>query len=272
MSSLRYCLLPVALASMLLLSSPSLAQGPPSDSFLISCAKREPECDHYWAKTVPETFAVRFHLSSGRSATAAVIRAAAPPMADRFFLLASLHYFDGAPLYRVLRRSPTQAFVTQWGYRASPPVDAAWISLQTSNETASVAPPGNVRGALAFGTYEVPGPLPNCSSSECSRGFSVELFVNLVDNNAKLDSADFSPFATFDEEGMAAIDAAYAGYGECADLCAQEGGADDPYCVPDGTAGGWAGVNLTRMIEEGRPYLDAKFPRLTYVLRAELLD
>ena len=260
------------LRALLLLCACACAQAPPppDDAFLIACARREPACEGHWAKPVPAAFAVRFHLSTGRSATATVTRAAAPPMADRFFLLASMSYFDGAPLYRVLRRSASEAFVAQWGYRASPAVDAAWLELQTSNATAAVAPPGNVRGALAFGTSEVAGPLPpNCSAPQCSRGFSVELFVNLVDN-AKLDAADFSPFALFDGASMDAIDEAYAGYGECADLCAQEGGAADAYCVPDG-AGGWAGVNLTRMIERGKPYLEQGFPRLAYVRRVELL-
>ena len=257
-------------AALLLLLSSSLAQGDgvPDDAFLIACAQRKPECESRWADPVPASFSVRFQLSTGRSATVAVTTAAAQPMAARFYLLARLRYFDGAPLYRVLRRSAAQAFVAQWGYRASPAVDAAWIALQTSNVTAAVAPPGNIRGALAFGTYEVAGPLPNCSAAQCSRGFSVELFVNLVDNSAKLDAADFSPFGFFDAASMDAIDEAYAEYGECADLCAQEAAAD-PYCVPDG-AGGWAGVNLSSLIEHGQPYLDG-FPRLTYVQSARIL-
>ena len=105
--------------------------------------------------------------------------------------------------------------VAQWGYRAVPDVDAAWLSLQMSNVTARVAAPGNVRGAVAFGTGEarvlrslalrreqllggacqVPnnGSTPYCSAAECSLAFSVELFVNLGDN-PRLDGMDFSSF------------------------------------------------------------------------------
>ena len=263
--------LPVlAAAAVLSSASGAAAASRPSDAFLAACAARAPACAAFWSAPVPPAFGVRFHLSGGAgAATAWVRRAAAPPMADRFFLLASLDFFAGSPLYRVLRGA--RSFVAQWGYRGVPAVDGAWLARQTSNATAAVAPPGNVRGALAMGTSEVAGPQPpNCSAAQCSRGFAVELFVNLANNGARLDAADFSPFAQFDEESMRVLDAAYAGYGECADLCAEEGGSS-PYCLP-APGGGWLGVNLTRMLERGTDaYLRPNFPLLTYIERMELL-
>ena len=60
---------------------------------------------------------------------------------------------------------------------------------------------------VAFGTLgEVRGPRANCTASECSLGFAVELFVNTADNTQRLDAADFSPFGTIDESGMRTID------------------------------------------------------------------
>ena len=199
----------------------------------------------------------------------ALQRERAQARAASFFLLSRLRYVDGAPLYRVLDVNASARFVTQWGYSGVPAVDAAWLTSALDNSSEAVAPPGNVRGAVAFGTGSVPGPRPpNCTASECSVGFSVELFADLADNG-RLDANGFAPFGAIDDGGMAVLGRAYAGYGECADACAQSGGG--PYCVSDGR-GGWAGVNLTRFLAEGSDaYLRRAFPRLTYVVRSELL-
>lgn len=230
-----------------------------NDACLIDCAMGAPSCAAAWAAPVPSRFTVRFSLISGPSFDVRVESARAPPMASRFYVLSSLQYFLGAPFYRVLRDA-SASFVAQVGYRGVPAVDAAWIAERTSNATVAVAPPGNVRGSVAFGTSEVPGPRGNCTAAACSLGFSVELFINTADN-ARLDAADFSPFGTIDDAGMRVVDALYASYGELADLCA--GGDSDEWCVPDGA--GWAGVNLTRFLAEGNAYARAAFPRLDAV-------
>ena len=105
-------------------------------------------------------------------------------------------------------------------------------------------------------------------------GWAVELFVSLADN-ARLDPMGFAPFGTITEEGMQVIDRTYAGYGECAEICAAAGvGATDPYCVPSASsASGWSGVNLTKWLAEGTDaYLARGFPKLDRVLRTELID
>jgi len=238
---------------------------PPSDAFIIACARRAPACAAVWAAPTPPLFRVAVPTTRG-AFTVAVNASWAPAMAARFHVLALLSYWRAGPFYRVLAKAPAQRFVAQFGYRGAPAVDGAWVALQTSNATSAVVQ-GNARGTVAFGTYEVPNPGGgNCSAAECSRGFSVELFVNLADN-ARLDAADFSPFGVVDAEGMRAVDALYAGYGELSDLCAQDGSS--PYCVK-AAGGGFAGVNFTRFLaaDGGWGYLRPAFPLLDRVLDA----
>jgi hypothetical protein len=190
-------------------------------------------------------------------------------MAQRFYVLSKLGYGTGGPFYRVLRNNATSSFVTQFGYHVSADagVDQAWLQHQTLNTTAPLAQ-SNSRGTVAFGTgYEKnSGDNPDCTAPDCSIGFSVELFINLRDNGAKLDASDFSVFGVIEEEEEMrdVVDNVYAGYGECADMCSQPGvGASDPFCYAN-TQGGWQGVDLTQMLAQGRPYLDA-YPKMDYV-------
>lgn len=250
--------------------APPLAP-PPTDAFLIGCANGDASCEDIMRAPPPPAFRVRFHTTRG-DFSVSVNSSWAPPMAQRFYALARLDYFTGSPFYRVLRTNASHAFVTQWGYRGAPAVDQAWVAKRTSSQTARVAPPGNVRGAVAFGTSEVPnnGAYPYCRNKLCSLGFSVELFVNLVDNTEKLDGSDFSPFGSVPEDEMVrVVDGLFSGYGECADLCAAEGGADS-FCEA-APGGGWRGTNLTRMLLEGDAYLSRDFALLDYVVSSEIV-
>ena len=237
---------------------------PPTDEFLIACARRAPACESVWSSPTPPLFRATVPTSRG-AFTVAVNTSLAPAMAARFYVLSLLSYWGGGPFYRVLALAPTERFVAQFGYRGAPTVDGAWIALQTSNVTSAVLQ-SNTRGTVAFGTGEVAndGRNPNCSAAECSLGFSVELFINLADN-ARLDAADFSPFGMVDAEGMRVVDALQAGYGELSDLCAQDGSS--PYCVKT-AGGGFAGVNLTRFLsaDGGEDYLRPHFPLLDRVI------
>ena len=249
------------------LSSPSC-----DDACLIACANGEPSCASIWNAPTPPTFTSRFTLASGASFDVVVNTALAPPMASRFYVLSQLHYFEGAPFYRVLRNEAS-SFVAQVGYRGSlaGAVDNAWLKHRMSNETVQVRGRGNVRGTVAFGTGSIKGPRENCTASECSLGFSVELFVNTVDNSKRLDASDFSPFATINAVGMGVIDNLYAGYGELSDLCAN--GDRDSYCYPSTSGGGgWAGVNLTEFINKGLPYTQKNFPKLDRVKSVTVIE
>ena len=200
-------------------SSPTSSPAPllltPYDEFLIGCAQGNSSCDAFMNITpdkVPATFTTTILLASGAFFNIHVVTAWAPVMATRFYILSMLMYFDGAPFYRVLRLDNGTSFVSQFGYRNVPAVDAAWIASQTSTATAPVlAPGGNKRGTVAFGTGEIArnGSTPNCTADECSYGFNVELFINTQDNSAKLDAMDFTPFGYIEEEEMQeAIDGA----------------------------------------------------------------
>jgi hypothetical protein len=257
---------------LLLISFSSTLSQPSScdNTCLIACANGASSCDSIWNIIVPPTFTTGFILESGKSFNVTVNTSLAEPMARRFYILSILSYFSGSPFYRVLRNS-TSSFVAQVGYRGVVDVDKAWISQRTSNETVAVVSPGNIRGSIAFGTSEVPGPRTNCSASFCSLGFSVELFINTA-NNSRLDDADFSPFGYVDEEGMKVIDTLYSDYGELSDLCAN--GDRDDYCISNGK-GGFTGVNLTHFINNSDggniPYLKNQFPKLDFVKETFIL-
>jgi peptidyl-prolyl cis-trans isomerase A (cyclophilin A) len=73
---------------------------------------------------------------------------------------------------------------------------------------------------------------------------TTQLFVNLKDNRG-LDGMGFAPFGEVSAAGMAVVDGLYAGYGE----------------LPD----------QGRITMEGNRYLEAQFPQLDYVRRAEIV-
>ena len=246
------------LSLLFLLIAPTICTAP-DDAFLISCARGEPACAPIWAAPVPPTFSASIPTPFG-PLLVHVNTSLAPSHAARFYVLTQLRYYEGGPFYRVLR-TPQRAFVAQLGYRGVPSVDTEWLALRLSNATCPVRLP-NARGTLAFGTGEVPndGSDPSCTAPLCSRGFSVELYINLGDNAAELDAMGFSPFGVVAD--MTPADKLYAKYGELADLCSVEA-PPSAFCVKKGA--GWAGVNLTRFLAEGNEYVRKGFPSLSWV-------
>ena len=89
----------------------------------------------------------------------------------------------------------------------------------------------NARGRITFATA---GPGTR----------TTQLFINLADN-PRLDQMGFSPFGEVAPEGLPVVSAIYAGYGE----------------LPD----------QGRITTEGNSYLEAQFPKLDYVKKAELV-
>lgn len=89
----------------------------------------------------------------------------------------------------------------------------------------------NVRGTVTFAT-----------SGANTR--TTQLFVNVKDNTF-LDQQGFSPVAEVVGDGMSVVDRAYDGYGERPDQ--------------------------GRIQTRGNAYLEKKFPKLTYVVRAEFV-
>jgi hypothetical protein len=264
----------------------SAAELTPQDELLIRCAKGDDACADVLRAEPPPLFSTLFTTRSGGRFVIHAVSEWSPPHAQRFYALVRLQYFEGAPLYRVLRNDSDPShgtdFVAQWGYRGVPEVDQAWIGHQTSPAVAPVlAPGGNRRGSVAFGTGIIArnASTPYCTVAECSFGFSVELFVNTgTGHAARLDSAGFSPFGyIIDCSELGVLDAAFAGYGELQEICQQpsDGGtkstAGSRYCVPL-DVGGYAGVSLNDLLRAGAEATEAKHPMLDAIASVQLLD
>ena len=99
----------------------------------------------------------------------------------------------------------------------------------------------NTRGTISF-----------AHAGANTRAFS--LFINFADNHY-LDKQNFPPIGRV-KEGMDLIDAINDEYGE--------GGKGD------GSDG--KGPSQSRLSKEGNAYLDTLFPRLSYIISAELVD
>jgi peptidyl-prolyl cis-trans isomerase A (cyclophilin A) len=82
---------------------------------------------------------------------------------------------------------------------------------------------------------------------------STQIFINLV-NNAYLDDQGFAPFAEV-IQGMDHIDALYMDYGEGGNGSGKDG----------------KGPNQGRIVREGNAYLNQLFPKLSYIISAEVI-
>ena len=180
----------------------------------------------------PATFRVRFETSEG-DIVVEVNRAWAPHGADRFFNLVRNGFFDGARFFRVL-----DGFVAQFGINGDPRIQARW-------RNATIPPDpvveGNTRGRL---TYAMGG-RPNTRSTQ--------LFINFEDNS-QLDSMGFAAIGEV-VEGMDVAESLYSGYGE-----------------GEGARPGATGPNQQRIQTQGNAYLEAEFPELDYIIKAEVIS
>ncbi|MBI5744694.1 MAG: peptidylprolyl isomerase [Elusimicrobia bacterium] len=125
-------------------------------------------------------------------------------------------------------------FMAQFGIHGDPAVSAAWRPANIQDDPVKQS---NGRGYLS---YAMAGPGTR----------TTQFFINFGDNS-QLDSMGFSPFGKV-TEGMDVVDSIYNGYGEGA---------------PRG-----AGPDQGRVQMQGNAYLKKDFPRLDYILGAELLN
>ncbi len=139
----------------------------------------------------PPTFQVRFSTTKGPF-TVLVHRDWSPHGADRFYELATLHYFDDNYFFRVL-----PGFIVQWGINGDPKVAKDWSVLNIADDPPKVS---NKPGTVTFAA----------ASSANTR--STQVFINL-NNNTRLDPQGFTPFGEV-SEGMDVVEKFYAGYGE----------------------------------------------------------
>lgn len=125
-------------------------------------------------------------------------------------------------------------FMAQFGIPGEPETAALW---RTKTITDDPVKQSNKRGYVSFATSG-----PNSRTTQ--------MFINFVDNS-NLDNMGFSPFAKV-IEGMDVVDQLYSGYGEGA---------------PSGR-----GPSQGKIQTDGNKYLKRSFPKLSYIIDAELLD
>lgn len=135
---------------------------------------------------------------------------------------------------RIFRVLP--GFVAQFGINGDPNVQSKWRSNSLPDDPVKVS---NSRGTVVFATAG-----PNTRTSQ--------IFINTRDQgNGFLDKQGFSPFGQV-IEGMDVVDKFYAGYGEGA---------------PSGK-----GPNQGLIQAKGNSYLEASYPKLSYIKSATFLD
>lgn len=128
-----------------------------------------------------------------------------------------------------------RGFMCQFGIHADPAVSALWKDATIPDDPVLET---NTRGRITFATAG-----PNTRTTQ--------LFINYGNGNARLDRMGFAPFGEV-TEGMDVVDKLHSGYGEGA---------------PRG-----AGPDQGRIQAEGNAYLNADFPKLDSLRKAELLN
>ena len=174
----------------------------------------------------PDTYQVKFETTRG-DFTVTVTRAWAPLAADRFYNLVKHHFYDGARFFRVVPN-----FVVQFGISAHPAVTAAWEKATFPDESRTQ---NNTKGTLVFAKTAMPN----------SR--TVEIFINLKDNSASLNSQGFAPFGAVDDKGMNVVEMMYDQYGDS------------------------AGMDQQPMEKGGEAYITQKWPKLDTIRTAYLI-
>ena len=161
----------------------------------------------------PNTCDYVFHTTKG-DVTVRAFRSLSPAGADRLHTLVRHGFYDGSPLYRIL-----PGFVAQWGVAAEPSL--ATVFDWRNDVSGSILPdeqpnpdgPGNDKLWVSYSSsYDTATNPPTATNR------TAELFLNLVDNKAKLDGKSFVPFAKV-VKGMEVVDTWYAGYGEMDGAC-----------------------------------------------------
>lgn len=154
-----------------------------------------------------------------------------PAGADRFYNLVKIGYFKDIAFFRAV-----SGFMVQFGIHGDPEMNKVWRAATIPDDPMGKA--SNSRGMLTFAKTGMPN----------SR--SVQFFVN-YGNNANLDRMGFTPIGKVVEGLESTIDKINTEYGEG---------------QPRGR-----GPDQGRLQMEGNAYLKAEYPRMDYILSAELV-
>ena len=138
------------------------------------------------AEKAPEKFRVAFETTTGPFVVE-VVRAWSPNVADRFYNLVRIGFFDEIAFFRVI-----DGFMVQFGIHGDPAVSRVWKRATIKDDPVVES---NKRGMLSFAKTNRPN----------SR--TTQIFINFSDN-ANLDGMGFSPFARV-VEGMDSVDKIY---------------------------------------------------------------
>lgn len=125
-------------------------------------------------------------------------------------------------------------FMAQFGINGDPEVNAAWNGATLTDDPVVKS---NRRGYVSF-----------AMSGPNSR--TTQVFINYDDRNANLDGMGFAPFGRV-VQGIEVVDALYSGYGEGA---------------PRGR-----GPDQGRIQALGNAYLNSRFPKLDYIVKAVIV-
>ena len=131
-----------------------------------------------------------------------------------------------------------QNFMVQFGMHGDPATNQLWTRKAIKDEPVKSS---NGRGTISFACAG-----PNTRSNQ--------LFININDN-AYLDREQFAPIGKV-IHGMKYIDAIYMGYGEGGNGSGKDG----------------KGPSQGRISREGNAYLDQVFPKLSSILKAEIVN
>jgi peptidyl-prolyl cis-trans isomerase A (cyclophilin A) len=173
----------------------------------------------------PEVYDAKFTTTKG-DFVVRITRAWAPLGADRFYNLVKNKFYDGASLFRVV-----PGFVVQFGLSAHPAVSSAWQNATIKDDPVKQS---NRRGRVTFATAG-----PNTRTTQ--------VFINLSDRNAQLDSMGFAPIGEV-IEGMEVVELFYSGYGE---------GVTD---------------KQGQIAAQGKAYLAKNYPKLDSIKTAAILS
>lgn len=176
--------------------------------------------------TAPAEFTVAFECTNGTFAVECH-RDWAPNGVDRFYELVKIGYFTDMRVFRVV-----EDFVAQFGISGNSALSKKWLMSKIPDDP--VTQP-NVEGTLTFAAGEAPNTR------------SAQLFVNLADNSAQLDSRGFAPIGKV-VYGMETVKGLYSGYGE--QLTQLQG----------------------QIVEEGYSFLDSNYPNLDSIKRAIFVE
>jgi peptidyl-prolyl cis-trans isomerase A (cyclophilin A) len=180
-------------------------------------------------ETAPAQYKVRMVTTKG-DVVILVHRDWSPIGADHFYELTKMHFYDGNRFFRCL-----PGFVVQWGINGDPDVNKTWREIAIRDDPPKI---NNKAGTVVF-----------ASAGPNSR--TTQIFVNLTDNSAALDTQGFTPFGEV-IQGMDDIANVYMGYGEG---------------PPSG-----AGPNQAAIADIGNPYLEEHFPKLDYIKTARIVE